>query len=183
MMKILRTRPINLWHFFTKWFSGFSSFGQLTLGMGVFRRLMGSPDCKDLKKCYGGSYFSRYLIHTSFLWKNALNWSAWFSGFSPFRQLTLDMGVFNRFMGSPILSHDCKDFKNSMEEGNFRGMYLKKPSFGGFWGRGWPLKSLKWTKPLGMGWVWLKRNPSTTNGWILWFSWDWHCTSFKKTCC
>ena len=26
-----------------------SSFGQLTLGMGVFRRFTGSPDCKDLK--------------------------------------------------------------------------------------------------------------------------------------
>ena len=26
-----------------------SSFGQLTLGMGVFRRFMGSPDCQDLK--------------------------------------------------------------------------------------------------------------------------------------
>ena len=26
-----------------------SSFGQLTLGMGVFRRFMGSPDCEDLK--------------------------------------------------------------------------------------------------------------------------------------
>jgi hypothetical protein len=25
------------------------SFGQLTLGMGVFRRFMGSPDCEDLK--------------------------------------------------------------------------------------------------------------------------------------
>ena len=27
------------------------------------------------------------------------------------------MGVFNRFMGSP----DCEDFKNAMEEVNFRG--------------------------------------------------------------
>jgi hypothetical protein len=26
-----------------------SSFGQLTLGMGVFRRFMASPDCQDLK--------------------------------------------------------------------------------------------------------------------------------------
>ena len=50
-------------------------------------------------------------ILRTILWKNALNWSAWFSGFSSFRQLTLDMGVFNRFMGSP----DCKDFKNAME--------------------------------------------------------------------
>ena len=39
-----------------------------------------------------------------------------FSGFPSFRQLTLDMGVFIRFMGSP----DCKDFKNAMEEVNFR---------------------------------------------------------------
>jgi hypothetical protein len=26
-----------------------TSFGQLTLGMGVFKRFMGSPDCEDLK--------------------------------------------------------------------------------------------------------------------------------------
>ena len=26
-----------------------STFGQLTLGMGVIRRFMGSPDCKDFK--------------------------------------------------------------------------------------------------------------------------------------
>ena len=30
-----------------------SAFGQLTLGMGVFRRFVGSPDGKDLKKQYG----------------------------------------------------------------------------------------------------------------------------------
>ena len=33
---------------FGKIFSGFLSFGQLTLGMGVFIRSMASPDCKDL---------------------------------------------------------------------------------------------------------------------------------------
>ena len=38
-----------------------------------------------------------------------------FSGFSSFRQLTLGMGVFIRFMGSP----DCKDLKNAMGEVNF----------------------------------------------------------------
>ena len=26
----------------------------------------------------------------------------------------------------------------------------------------------------------MKRTPSTPNGWISQFSWDWHCTSFKK---
>ena len=26
----------------------------------------------------------------------------------------------------------------------------------------------------------MKRIPSTSNGWISWFSLDWHCTSFKK---
>ena len=40
-----------------------------------------------------------------------------FSGFSSFGQLTLGMGVFRRFMGSP----DCEDFKNTIEEVNFRG--------------------------------------------------------------
>ena len=39
----------------------------------------------------------------------------WFSGFSSFGQLTLGMGVFRRFMGSPV----CEDFKNAMEEVNF----------------------------------------------------------------
>ena len=39
-----------------------------------------------------------------------------FSGFLSFRQLTLGMRVFIRFMGSP----DCKDLKNTMEEVNFR---------------------------------------------------------------
>ena len=38
-----------------------------------------------------------------------------FSGFSSFRQVTLGMGVFIRFMGSP----DYKDLKNTMEEVNF----------------------------------------------------------------
>ena len=30
------------------WFSGFSTFGQPTLDMGVFIRSMGNPDCKDI---------------------------------------------------------------------------------------------------------------------------------------
>ena len=29
--------------------------------------------------------------------------------------------------------------------------------------------------------MWVKRIPSTTNGWISRFSQDWHCTSLKKT--
>jgi hypothetical protein len=33
-----------------KKFSGFSLLGQETLDMGVFIYLLGSPDCKDLKK-------------------------------------------------------------------------------------------------------------------------------------
>ena len=39
----------NYYFFSKKIFLGFSSFGQLTLEMGVFIRFMGSPDCKDLK--------------------------------------------------------------------------------------------------------------------------------------
>ena len=120
MMKILRTRPINLGHFFTKWFSGFSSFGQLTLGMEVFRRFMGSPDCKDLKKAMEEVSFRGTCFTPPFCEKNALNWLAWFSGFSSFWQLTLDMGVFIRFMGSP----DCKDLKNAMGEVNFWGTWF-----------------------------------------------------------
>ena len=58
--------------------------------------------------------------------------------------------------------------------------YLKYLLSWGFWGRGWPLKRLKWQKPLGMGWVWLKWTPSTTIGWISQFSRGCHCTSLKK---
>ena len=36
---------------------------------------------------------------------------------SSFGQLTLDMGVFERFMGSP----DCEGLKNAMEKVNFHG--------------------------------------------------------------
>ena len=61
--------------------------------------------------------------------------------------------------------------------------YLKYLLSWGVWGRGWPLKRLRWQKPLEMGWVWLKRTPSTTIGQISWFSWGCHCTSFKKNCC
>ena len=40
-----------------------------------------------------------------------------FSEFFSYRQLTLDMGVFIRFMGSPA----CKDLKDAMGEVNFQG--------------------------------------------------------------
>ena len=43
--QVVEMMKINLGQFSTKWFSEFSSFGHLTLGMGVFRRFMGSPDC------------------------------------------------------------------------------------------------------------------------------------------
>ena len=49
--------------------------------------------------------------------------------YKPFWQLTLDMGVFIRFMGSP----DCKDLKNAMGEVNFLGTWFT-PLFGGFGG-------------------------------------------------
>ena len=47
--------------------------------------------------------------------KDTQNWFAWFSGFSKFGQLTFDMGVFIRSMGSP----DCEDIKIAMEEAHF----------------------------------------------------------------
>ena len=64
----MRTRPINFGHFYPKckftaqnraqnlkaWFSGFSTFRQLTLDMGVLIRSMGSPDCEDIKIAFGG---------------------------------------------------------------------------------------------------------------------------------
>ena len=61
-----------------------------------------------------------------------------FSGFSSFRQLTLGMGVFIRFMGSP----DCKDLKNAMGEVNFLGTWFT-PLFGGFGGMNDLLKDWK----------------------------------------
>ena len=111
MMKILRTRPINLGHFYQNFlvkmpqiFSGSLSFGQLTLDMRVFKWSMGSPDCKDIEIAMVEVYFQGTWFNPLF-GKNAPNSSAWFSGFSSFGQLTLDMGVFIRSMGSP----DCKD--------------------------------------------------------------------------
>ena len=59
-------------------------------------------------------------------------------------------------------------------------LYLIHPLFWGFWGRGWPLKRLKWQKSLRVGSVQVKRTPSTTNPRILRFSWGWHYTSLKK---
>ena len=38
-------------------FSGFLSFGQLTLDMGVFIRSMGSPDYEDIEIVMGEVYF------------------------------------------------------------------------------------------------------------------------------
>ena len=40
----------SLENFWKKIYSGFSLLGQETLDMGMFIYLMGSPDCKDLKK-------------------------------------------------------------------------------------------------------------------------------------
>ena len=52
-----------------------------------------------------------------------------FQNFFTFRQRTLNMGVFIRFMGSP----DWDFMKMAMGEVYF---LLEKTSFGGFWGRG-----------------------------------------------
>ena len=154
MMKILRTRPINLGHFYQNFlvkmpqiFSGFLSFGQLTLDMGVFIRSMGSPDCEDIEIVMGEVYFRGTWFNPLFGKKNAKNWSAWFSGFSSFRQLTLDMGVFIRSMGCP----DCEDIEIAMGEVYFQGTWFN-PLWGvwGVLGAWMTLKRLKWTKSLGM---------------------------------
>ena len=42
-------------------------------------------------------------------------------------------------------------------------------------------KKAKMVKSLRNGLSMIETNPSTTIGWILRFSWGWHCTSFKKT--
>ena len=44
-------------NFLKNFFSEFSLLGQETLDMGVFIYLMGSPDCKDLKKYMWEGYF------------------------------------------------------------------------------------------------------------------------------
>ena len=41
----------------TQIFSGFLSFGQLFLDMGVFIRSMGSPNCEDIEIVMGKVYF------------------------------------------------------------------------------------------------------------------------------
>ena len=86
-------------------------------------------------RCVGNK--NRYLWQGTFVFmvlcskfvKNAQNWSAWFSRFSSFGQLTLDMGVFIRSIGSP----NCKDIKIATEKGYFQGTWFT-PSFLGFGG-------------------------------------------------
>ena len=68
--------------------------------------------------------------------------SNFFLGFSLIRQEHLDMSVFVDLIGSP----DCEDLKKYMWEGYFRGTWNW-----GFGGRRWPLKMLKWQKPLRIG--------------------------------
>ena len=46
--KNFEKKNLKFFFFFNFFFSEFSSFRQLTLGMGVFIRSMASPDCKDL---------------------------------------------------------------------------------------------------------------------------------------
>jgi hypothetical protein len=48
------------------WFSEFSTFRQLTLDMGVFIDIMGSPDCNYIKIAMGEVDFLGYLIHPLF---------------------------------------------------------------------------------------------------------------------
>ena len=62
------------------------------------------------KKKFEKKNFENKNFHDFFL-------NFFFSGFSSFRQLTLGMGVFIRFMGSP----NCNDLKNALEEVNFSG--------------------------------------------------------------
>ena len=60
-MKILKKKNSkNLEFFFNflkKKISEFSLLGQEILDMGVFRYLMGSPDCEDFKKYMWEDYF------------------------------------------------------------------------------------------------------------------------------
>ena len=63
------------------------------------------------KKKFEKKKFGKKNLKNFFFSKN------FFSGFSSFRQLTLDMGVFIRSMGSP----DCKHIKMSLKEVHFFG--------------------------------------------------------------
>ena len=116
MWKILRTKLINFGHLYPK-----STFTTLPIWYTHYTL-----------------YTKDYILYT----KDAQNWSAWFSGFSTFGQLTLDMGVFIWSMGSL----DCKDMQIAVEKVHFCCTWFL-PSFGGFWGRGWPLKRRKGQNP------------------------------------
>ena len=155
MMKMLRTRPINLGHFYQTFlvkmpqiFPRFLSFWQLILDMRVFIWSMGSPNCKDIefvmvevyfrgtwfnpvfgKKCKKliGLILRIFIISTSNPW----HWGV-YKVHEEFRL----RGYRNRYGGSLFTRH------------------LFQPSFWGVWGvlGAWmTLKRLKWTKPLGMG--------------------------------
>ena len=67
--------------------------------------------------------------------------SAWFSELSTFKQLTLDMGVFIRSMGST----NYKDIKIAMEEVHFHHLFV------GILGMWMTFKKAEMEKPLGMG--------------------------------
>ena len=69
-----------------------------------------NPEKKNFEKKNFEIFFSKKISFSNFF----------FSGFSSFRQLTLGMGVFIRFMASP----NCKDLKNAMEEVNFWGTWF-----------------------------------------------------------
>ena len=101
---------------------------------------MGSPDCKDLKNAmeevnFWGTRFTetkpQKRCESGFHARVQIYFFSkkFFSGFSSFGQLTLDMGVFRRFIGSP----DCKDLKNAMGEVNFWGTWFTH-LLGGFGG-------------------------------------------------
>ena len=76
-------------------------------------------------------------------------------------------------MGSP----NCKDIKIPLGEVYFRGT----PHVLRFLGVWMTFKKAAMAKTLRNGLIMSEMGLPITNGWILRFSWDWHCTSFKKT--
>ena len=59
------------------------------------------------------------------------------------------LGLPIRYINTPMSRVFCPSNENP--ENFFFRKFFKKNFFQNFWGRGWPLKRLKWQKPLGMG--------------------------------
>ena len=99
---------------------------------------------------------------------------AWFSGFSIFRRLFLD-SVYKVLGKSRLRGYQHRYV------GSYYLEVPDSPPLLGVLGVWMTFKKAAMAKTLRNGLIMSEMGLPITNGWILRFSWDWHCTSFKKT--